>query len=485
MRYVSLFSGIEAASVAWEPLGWEPVAFSEIEPFPCELLAKRFPGVPNLGDVSNIDWSEYVGSVDLVVGGSPCQAFSVAGRRRGLVDERGRLMLEYVRAVREIHPSWVLWENVPGVLSQSNGDAFETLQRELADCGYSLAWRTLDAQFFGVAQRRRRVFLVGHLGEDAYPAAVLFERESLRWDSPSSKAKRKELARASRGRAGGGGGAGGAWAVEGNVCDREARQNGSGVSDNVAPTLNTVDRHAVAYGEEGCLNPWMPQHDRVFAPDSVYQTLCAHGSGGSDCGAVLDTLGFAQNSRDEVRVVGDGTVSGALAAEHGMKQTTYVCQPAPVIAFQGNASGSRGFGESEDLAPTLRAGASCGNQAPAIAFKYHQGSKAGSAGVGSDVSPTLTADFHQPAICVERCDMAKCGNPAAPPKPVWRWPWIVRRLMPVECERLQGFPDGWTDLGGTSDTPRYKALGNSMAVPVMRWIGERIAAVEAATGGEG
>lgn len=553
-----MFSGIEAASVAWEPLGWEPVAFSEIEAFPCQLLAKRFPHVPNLGDISKVDWSKYHGTVDLVVGGSPCQAFSVAGRRRGLVDERGRLMLEYVRAVREIHPNWVLWENVPGVLSQSNGDAFETLQRELADCGYSLAWRTLDAQFYRVAQRRRRVFLVGHLGENSYPAAVLFERESLLWDSASSREKRKELARASRGCARGGDRAGSAWSIAGNVCDRNARQNGSGVSEGVAPTLTVVDRHAVAYDDQGCINPWAPQHDRVFTPGSVYQTLYAHGSGGADCGAVLDTLAFdttQMTNKDNRSKPQWGDPCHTLSATND--------PPSAVIAFQGNASGSRGFGESEELSPTLRAGGSCGNQAPAIAFKYHQGSKAGSAGADSDVSPTLTADFHQPAICVSTFDPrvtcgedvsatfkanghapAVCfnsgnandvasvgdgqidlaptlrasrsgtnGTPAVcmastqanaeieremcptlaarqhkdPPvlfardvpfEVAWRWPWIVRRLMPVECERLQGFPDGWTDLGNTPDTPRYKALGNSMAVPVMRWIGGRVQMVE-------
>lgn len=550
MRYVSLFSGIEAASVAWEPLGWEPVAFSEIEKFPSDLLAKRFPRVPNLGDISKVDWSKYRGTVDLVVGGSPCQAFSVAGRRRGLVDERGRLMLEYVRAVREIHPNWLLWENVPGVLSQSNGDAFETLQRELADCGYSLAWRTLDAQFYRVAQRRRRVFLVGHLGENTYPAAVLFERESLRWDSASSREKRKELARTAGRGVGGGDRAGSAWSIAGNVCDRNARQNGSGVSEGVAPTLTTIDRHAVAYDDQVCINPWAPQHDRVFTPGSVYQTLYAHGSGGADCGAVLDTLAF-----DTTQMT---SATNRSKPEWGDPCHTLAAAgdpPAAVIAFQSNASGSRGFGESEELAPTLRAGGSCGNQAPAIAFKYHQGSKAGSAGADTDVSPTLTADYHQPAICVSpfdpratcaedvsvtvkanghapgvmtqyggevagtltaRADSSPCADRGqnvvcmastqsnaeieremcptmaarqhkdppvlfargVPFEVAWRWPWIVRRLMPVECERLQGFPDGWTDLGGTPDTPRYKALGNSMAVPVMRWIGERVQMVE-------
>ena len=180
MRYVSLFSGIEAASVAWGPLGWEPVAFSEIEPFCCRVLEERFPEVPNLGDVSAIDWSGYEGSVDVVVGGSPCQAFSIAGRREGLLDSRGRLMLEYVRAVREIRPRWVLWENVPGVLSQDKGEAFATLQDELEQCGYSLAWRTLD------------------------DAAVCSLSDILIWDAPqryslSAKACAGTLRRAERG----------------------------------------------------------------------------------------------------------------------------------------------------------------------------------------------------------------------------------------------------------------------------------------------
>lgn len=195
MRYISLFSGIEAASVAWEPLGWEAVAFAEIEPFPCRLLEERFPDVPNLGDVTEIDWSPYRGAVDVIVGGSPCQAFSVAGRRGGLMDERGRLMLEYVRAVRDVRPRWLLWENVPGVLSQDGGRAFGTLLGALEDCGYSLAWRVLDAQFFGVAQRRRRVFVVGHLGAGGgIPAAVLFESESVSGNTKASRQKREELA---------------------------------------------------------------------------------------------------------------------------------------------------------------------------------------------------------------------------------------------------------------------------------------------------
>lgn len=246
MRYISLFSGIEAATLAWEPLGWEAVAFAEIEPFPSAVLAERWPDVPNLGDVTKVDWSKYRGAVDLIVGGSPCQAFSVAGKREGLMDTRGQLMFEYVRAVAEVRPRWFLWENVPGVLSQDRGRAFGALLREMDELGYGMAWRVLDAQFFGVAQRRRRVFLVGHLGGGAGPAAaVLFESESVSGNTPSSREKRKALATNARSRA-----------------------------------------------------------------------------AGADGGAVA----FAQNTRDEVRVQGDGTISGALSAQPGMKQQTYVAE---------------------------------------------------------------------------------------------------------------------------------------------------------------
>lgn len=163
MRYVSVFSGVEAATLAWDQLGWEPVAFSEIDPFPSAVLAERFPDVPNLGDITKVDWSE-IGSVDLVVGGSPCQSFSVAGKREGLAGASG-LMFEYIRCVRELRPRWFVWENVPGALSSERGAAFGQLLAEMDDLGYGLAWRVLDAQFFGVAQRRRRVFLVGSLGD--------------------------------------------------------------------------------------------------------------------------------------------------------------------------------------------------------------------------------------------------------------------------------------------------------------------------------
>lgn len=192
MKYVSLFSGIEAATVAWEPLGWEPMCFAEFDEFPSAVLAERYPEVPNVGDVTKMNWKKYRNKVDLVVGGSPCQSFSIAGKREGLQGESG-LMFEYIRAVREIRPRWFLWENVPGALSSENGEAFRQLLSEMDKLGYGLAWRVLDAQFFGVAQRRRRLFLVGHLGAEP-PAEVLFEPDCLSGNPQSSREKRKELA---------------------------------------------------------------------------------------------------------------------------------------------------------------------------------------------------------------------------------------------------------------------------------------------------
>lgn len=198
MRYISLFSGIEAASVAWLPLGFEPVAFCENDKFPSAVLNYHYPNVPNLGDITKVNWKEVIaeyGTADIVIGGSPCQSFSIAGSRAGLDGESG-LMFEYIRAIREIRPYWLLWENVPGVFSIDSGRAFGTLLNELAKLGYGLAWRVLDAQFFGVAQRRKRVFVVGSLGGGGESAAVLFERDSVSGNTKTSNEKREELTRA-------------------------------------------------------------------------------------------------------------------------------------------------------------------------------------------------------------------------------------------------------------------------------------------------
>ena len=188
--YGSVCSGIEAASVAWEPLGWKPAWFSEIAPFPSAVLAHRFPGVPNLGNMEHIHEREEFTPIDLLVGGTPCQSFSVAGMRAGIADPRGNLMLVFLGLVSRARPRWVVWENVPGVLSSGRGRDFGAFLGGLGQLGYGWAYRVLDAEYFGVSQRRRRVFVVGYLGDARRSGAVLFERTSLQGNTGAGSEER-------------------------------------------------------------------------------------------------------------------------------------------------------------------------------------------------------------------------------------------------------------------------------------------------------
>jgi DNA (cytosine-5)-methyltransferase 1 len=194
MRYLSVCAGIEAATVAWHDLGWQAAAFSEIEPFPSAVLKHHYPDVPNVGDMTKFkEWD--IGTINLLVGGTPCQSFSVAGLRKGLDDPRGNLMLTYLAIAAKHRPRWLVWENVPGVLSSNGGKDFATFLGALGELGYGFAYRVLDAQYFGVAQRRRRVFVVGCLGDWRSAAAVLFERESLSRNLAPSREKKQEVAK--------------------------------------------------------------------------------------------------------------------------------------------------------------------------------------------------------------------------------------------------------------------------------------------------
>jgi DNA (cytosine-5)-methyltransferase 1 len=193
MRFGSVCSGIEAASVAWHPLGWQAAWVSEIEPFPCSLLAHKYPETPNFGDMTQFkEWPN--DPIDLLVGGTPCQSFSVAGLRKGMDDPRGNLALTYLAIADKYRPRWLVWENVPGVLSSNGGRDFGSFLGALGQLGYGFAYRVLDAQYFGVAQRRRRVFVVGYLGDWRRAAAVLFERESLSGHPAPSREAREEIA---------------------------------------------------------------------------------------------------------------------------------------------------------------------------------------------------------------------------------------------------------------------------------------------------
>lgn len=275
MKYISLFSGIEAATVAWQTLGWEPVAYAEIEPFPKAVLKHHYPNVPDLGDMTKVNWKEYHHAADVVVGGSPCQAFSIAGLRKALDDPRGQLMLEYLRACAEIDPEWIVWENVPGVLSAERGRAFQSLLEAVAELwpDGGGAWRVLDAQFFGVAQRRERVFLVVNTRDWRRAAPVLFERESLCWDSASSREKRETLA------------------------------------GGTANIIGNADSHV---GE--CLTPGESQARRVYAADGVMPTLQAREHGGQNQQAVM--LDFHQQD-GRFKVSNHPEVSNTLTRHMG------------------------------------------------------------------------------------------------------------------------------------------------------------------------
>lgn len=562
MKYISIFSGIEAATVAWQPLGWKPIAFSEIDPFPSTVLQHHYPNVPNLGDITKIDWRPYVGAADIVVGGSPCQSFSVAGKREGLAGASG-LMFEYIRAVRELRPRWFVWENVPGAFTSERGEAYRQLLSEMDALGYGLAWRVLDAQFFGVAQRRERVFLVGSLGTMRC-AEVLFERESLSWDHQSSRQKRQALAEEAQGCVGE------ADHDSGCLTPGETQSRRVYPTSGVYPTLSTREKSGqnqesvftqfgddiagtltARYDSSPCVdrgaNVVVDERDKVFlcqtaqtgsngklvkqddvmntldrtnstavaaldfnptdarlryAHDDVSQTLTARtGTGGNQVplvqvqpvaflynqgskarslglGEISPTLktdhnpvvAFAQNQCDDSREQGD--VAGALVVRQGAKQQTYICR----------ADGQTNAMAGVNLAPTLTSHAkkdppiiypaedSTGEDEP-VTLQIRGGKPGGgkSALIQHDMSATLSTHNTRTLITGDNEERGL----------------TVRRLTPRECERLQGFPDDYTDIPYRNkehapDGARYKALGNSMAVPVMRWIGERIRTVEEA-----
>ncbi len=410
-KFGSVCSGIEAAAVAWGRLGWSARFVSEIEPFPCEVLASRWPEVPNLGDMTAPDFydrARALGDIDVLVGGTPCQAFSFAGTRKSLGDDRGYITLTYTRLAHELNPRWIVWENVRGVLSTPD-NAFGCFLAKLVgakrplvswlDRGRwpgagmvigprrSAAWRILNSIYFGVAQTRRRVFVVsGRTGDGTNPGAVLFEPESLR-------------------------------------------------------------RNPAADREAGTRNPGDP----------------ARGPGGE---GVPYGLNAADSDliphRDHSPTIRDRSAPAVIAMASGVGGAEVMFDKCPTITCNHSVpivSMATGQGSAEitfDAAATLN----CNHEAPIIALA----GTAPGAEYGVDYAPTLLAS-------------GEASNA--------RNKMIVRRLTPMECERLQGFPDGHTAIRLSSgkqapDAPRYKALGNSMAVPVMQWIGNRIDLVDAA-----
>ncbi len=528
MRYGSVCSGIEAATVAWAPLGWKASFFSEIEAFPRAVLAHHYPNVPLHGDFTTIKGTEYE-PIDLLVGGTPCQSFSVAGLRGGLDDDRGNLALEFLRLADRTRPRWLVWENVPGVLSSNGGRDFGSILGGMVELGYGIAYRVLDAQYFGVAQRRRRVFVVGYLGDWRRAAAVLFERHSLQGHSPPRREKGKGTARA---------------AEEGPGASRNPSQPGSlshwDGPEHPHPTLTQSARGSGGVGSS---------NQEVFAQRGAYLA--------ADVSHTLNAGGMGrQDYESETIIAFEGDVARTLSARHDGSpcadrgpNVVAVPQTAPTLTSNGDAhSGYRDehglvpvgiFQDSEfgvaqyDSAGTLRAGRIPEHQMviqpQAVAFDLAQitsktnrsrvedGLPAGTLSKESQMHVAMafqssqsgmrTGDTHAtldanngsrrhngvmvPVAFAQNTrdevrEMPVIGALAAQPgmkqTSYVRTAMQVRRLTPRECERLQGFPDDYTLIPHrnkpAADGPRYKALGNSMAVPVMRWIGERIQIVE-------
>lgn len=435
MRYLSLFSGIEAATVAWHPLGWECVGVSEIEPWPCKALAHHYPHVPNLGDVTNITEAQIkaLGPIDLVVFGSPCQDLSVAGKRRGLTNYDGsttrsglfftaRQIVEWAR--KQCGCRFALWENVPGAFSSSKGEDFAAVVRELAGFEDSPAvprggwgnegvalgqealveWSTLDAQWFGVAQRRRRVFALADFGDWYSRPPILLEPESLRGNTAPSRVAREGVTEVT-----------GTLAASGGGLDRPA---GQGNELDFCVTVGALDTEC-AYSK------------------AAHQSINA--------GHILPVATFYRQTNTQY---GDSGVASTINQRDYKQFTDLVTYGIP-----GNWIGRKPENGGNAVEPMVDV-APCQTKTDRHGVAYRTNA-AGQVMDQGRVAATLNT-FTDPCAQILLQAMQ------------------VRRLTPLECERLQGFPDHYTNIPGASDTVRYKALGNSMAVPVMQMIGQQI-----------
>lgn len=524
IRFLSLFSGIDAASVALIPLGWQPVAFAEIEPAPCSVLAHHYPHVPNLGDVTGITDERIaaLGRIDVVIGGSPCQDLSVAGKRAGLSGARSSLFHEQVRlfhAARTLCGArWLWWENVPGAFSSHKGRDFAAVVGTLAGCEFDVPrdgwgtcgaalgpnglveWRVLDAQFFGLAQRRKRVFAVLDTGDWAGRAPVLLEPQGLQGNPAPRREAGERPAPTISARTQGGGGLGTDFDCDGGLIASTLQAGGHSTN----PLDETLVPIVLASGQAGA----------EIVRDGSPSLTCLHEA----------PIAFVQNQRDEVRTM---DVAGALAAEPGAKQQTY-------IAFSCKDHAADAADAADELAPTLRAmghGESHANAGGQVAIAIRT-AQTGSNGWGVNTDGTAyTLDSAQQAVAFmaddykngtfEPCEQARPLTTSADRSraaPIVAVAFQssqsgvriddvhatldsnngprrhngamvgmqVRRLTPLECLRLQGFPDAYFDGvlhrgKPLADGPRYKALGNSFAVPIIRWIGRRIAAAHSQT----
>lgn len=480
VRYLSLFSGIEACTVAWKPLGWEAVAFAEYEDFPKAVLAHHYPDVPNLGDVTKIteEMVANMGPINLVVGGTPCQNLSVAGNRKGLKGDQSSLFWELIRifdiARRRNGARYLLWENVPGAFSSNGGHDFAYVLGAMvgrsvqvppdgwktaglcvgADGLNMVEWRTLDAQFFGVPQRRRRIFALLDTGAWWSREPILLKQESGFGDSPEGQGKGQGASTGTR------------EGSEGESVIYENHGNDSRITPNigVSPTLHS------RMGTGGNNVPLvmddpkvydMKQHHNPQESDTVQLTTenCSHIRGDSP---LIKEKSFTPSSHGSYQE-GVGTLRSA-GGDIGGGSENLIVESHKVFNKQRIGEYS-----DEDIASTIAArdykdSTDLVVEQKPICFLERAGKPGGWKGILMSEDKTFT---------LSTLDHMRVAHKEEPSNTV------VRRLVPVEAERLQGFPDSYTDIpwAGKENSPdsrRYKALGNSMAVPVMRWIAESI-----------
>lgn len=475
MRFLSICSGIEAASVAWEPLGWTPVAFSEIEPFPSALLAHHYPDVPNLGDMNNYEQWKFNEPIDLICGGTPCNSFSVAGQRKSLEDERGNLSLTFCKICDTFNPEVVVWENVPGVLNTKD-NAFGCFLAELAGLPEPVtprrhptkfdnvgivngqkrcvAWRVLDAQYFGVPQRRRRVFVVAFRGSRNWrSAATLFPiADSVFGSATPSRSQGPQVANF----------------IESGFADYRE----SIVAGTTKASGGALGGGSETFVVHGAQDPGVNENfaNPVGRNNGLENVVIVDDQGGSSINIKKDgitgTLRAEAHGNLPVVAIAGNTIgrqpkqggNGDGFSQDGVSYTlTSTDQHA--VCFNGDVTPK----SSEDVALTLRA--QQGGEGIGVAYST----------TTADVHPTLTTGFGERGMDLEQ--MAGDGAVLQTQHNTT----TVRRLTPVECERLQGFPDNYTRIPYRNkpaedcpDSPRYKALGNSWAVPVVWWIGHRI-----------
>ena len=475
MKFGSVCSGIEAASVAWHPLGWKAAWLSEIEKFPCAVLKHHYSDVPNLGDMTLLPKRILSGEIeapDVFCGGTPCQAFSVAGLRNSLDDARGNLSLTFceianaidqVRSVQQSDPSIVFWENVPGVLSTKD-NAFGCFLGALAgeddalvppggrwtNAGFidgpqrAVAWRVLDAQYFGVAQRRRRVFVVASARADFDPAAVLFEFDGLRRDTAPRRETGQDAATSAAsgldvsciGTLTAGFGKLGAPEIDAYTA-LPAKRWPAEISSTLDTTFGSKQGLEDQHVNAGC--PMFVPAQAI--PIDTMNMTPGHSSGG---------LGFGQPGDPSFTLTKGHSHAVAQAIPIHDQATRHAGKNGEKTIGKGNGLG---IGQAGEPMNTLTKGDRHAVAQPVYSFIQASAQKKSTNSVLEELSNTLTAR-------AENNNFAGGVSMA------------VRRLTPIECERLQGFPDNYTNIpwrkaAESPDGPRYKALGNSMAVPVM------------------